>query len=299
MAFRTIIIERAARLHARKEQLVVKQDQDIRVPLDDILVILISSPDVVFSSAFLSKVTGYGICIITCDNRYLPAAMACSFLPHSRQAKMTQKQFKMTKPFQNRLWQALVKSKISNQADSLDYYGIVDADRLRNYAAKVVSGDTNNLEGTAARYYFPRLFDGHLRSDDNVINDALNYAYTIVRSIVARSIVAHGLYPPLGIHHKNEFNAFNLADDLIEPFRPLVDVYVRSHPPLKDQLQVEDRRAYMNLAHLMCLIDGKRMTLASAVRATTSSFVEALNCGDYRRLVLPSIDGIEIKSDAS
>jgi len=208
---------------------------------------------------------------------------------------MAQKQFGMSQPLKKRIWQRIIQAKIDNQADCLAFYEIDGSDQLHQYASQVNSGDTSNRESLAARYYFPRLFLGHSRSDENVINDALNYSYSIVRSIISRSIVAHGLYPPLGIHHKNEFNNYNLSDDLIEPFRPIIDLFVRTYPPRLEYLSTEDRHAYVNLAHLICWIDDKHMSISSAAELMTSSFVEVLNTNDFRKLTLPSVDGVTLK----
>jgi len=181
----------------------------------------------------------------------------------------------------------------------LDFFSKEGAEVLRSYGKEVSSGDSRNREALAARYYFPRLFEGHVRDEDNVINDALNYAYSIVRALVSRSIVAYGFYPPLGIHHCNEMNNFNLADDLIEPFRPIIDAYVRAHPPKGKELNREDRHRYVQTAHLICRFAGKRMTVASSIDRMTSSLVEAINKSDYSKLSMPQLDGVEVSEDVS
>lgn len=287
MAFRTVTISTPAELHAKGGQLQIWRDDKISVPMEDIAVLVIESPRVKMSAACLAILSEHDVMTIFCGDDHQPSAYLCPYLPHSRQAKMAQKQFGMSLPLRKRLWQKIVKQKIDNQANALDYVSCEKADKLREHAEAVASGDTNNREGQAARIYFPNMFDGLNRRDDSEINSALNYGYAVVRAAIARSLTAHGLYPPLGIHHKSEFNNFNLADDLIEPLRPFVDVLVKAYPPENVFLSKEDRERLLSILHFGCFANGKNMSILSGIEVMVSSFISAINGKDASLLVLP------------
>lgn len=159
---------------------------------------------------------------------------------------------------------------------------------LVNLAEKVRSGDSDNFESQAAQYYFNNGFNGLKRREENVINSALNYGYSIIRGVVARSLVSHGFYPPIGIHHKNELNEYNLADDFIEPFRPYVDIYVVLNT-YKDKLTKQQRTDLVSILHNDCLIDNKKYSLLYAIDYMITSYVKAIKKNDYKLLKLPEL----------
>lgn len=287
MAFRTVVISNPAELHAKGGQLQIWGDEKISVPMEDILVLLIESPQVKLSAACSSILAEHDVMTIFCDNTHHPSAYLCAYLPHSRQAQMAQVQFDISLPLRKRIWQRIIVQKILNQAACLDYASCENADLLRQYADEVLSGDSKNREGAAARKYFPSMFDGLLRCEDSEVNDALNYGYSIVRAAIARSLTAHGLYPPIGIHHKSEFNNFNLADDLIEPFRPFVDIFVKAEMPESCFLSKADRLRLVSVLHNTCQIDGNKTTIASGIELEVTSFIKALREKDSAVLKLP------------
>lgn len=295
MAFRSIYIANPARLSLWQEQLVIQQDRKITVPMEDISEVLIESQMVTVTAAALQKLTDYGVTVYFCDEKHLPAAMTLPMNRYCRQLKQLKGQIAMTQPVRKRMWQSVVVAKITNQAKCLAYLGKQGAEDLLYFASAVRSGDPDNLEATAAAKYFPALFGpGFTRGDGTPINGALNYGYAIVRGAVARNLVTHGLEPCLGIFHHNELNQFNLADDLMEPYRPLVDLFVASQsasvwegelrPGLKQQL--------FHLTNYMILQGGKRYRLMTAVGRLAESFSRVIR-KEEAQLELPELLPLE------
>jgi len=195
------------------------------VPLSEVAVLLISNPVVTLTQAVLAGLADAGGVLVACDRRHMPAAMLLPLQANFAQAERFVQQTRVSLPRRKRLWQAVVKSKISAQGAVLRaLYG--DDAGLSRLAAAVRSGDTGNAESEAARRYWPRLFADpafHRDREADDENRLLNYGYAVLRAIVARAVCAAGLHPSLGLHHHNRYNAFCLADDLMEPFRPIVD----------------------------------------------------------------------------
>lgn len=229
MAWRSLLITQRSYLHTAQNSLVVKQaEQSVQVPLEDISTVVIDHPQITLSARLLSACAERNIALITVDDSHLPNGMLQSFLPHSRALKVAQAQMAMSKVVKNRFWQTLVRQKISNQASVLLKWGHPQAAQtLKSWSQKVQSADKTRLESQAAQYYFKTLFgQGFTRRSPAWINSALNYGFSIVRSLLARQLVGYGFLPLFGLGHVNQQNAFNLADDLIEPYRPHVEDYV-------------------------------------------------------------------------
>jgi CRISPR-associated protein Cas1 len=201
-----------------------------RIPLEDIAHLIIDHQAVTLTASVLSQCADAGISVITVGPSHIPNAMLTPFLPHSRALKVIRAQLAASIPTTKRLWQRLIQQKIANQAALLlDIGEEGTGERLRHMAGTVRSGDPQNLEAQAARIYFRALWGhGFRRGPEGLTNIMLNYGYAVVRSALARALVCHGFLPALGLHHRSEQNAFNLADDLIEPYRPLVDRHVRA-----------------------------------------------------------------------
>lgn len=235
MEFRSVFVSNPAQLSVRRGQLVIRQEEEVSIPMEDISSLLLESRAISITSAALQELTEQGVTVFICDATHLPAALVLPMNRHSRQLKMLKGQISMTKPVQKRIWQSVVTAKISNQARCLSLLGHPEGNELRFLASQVRSGDPDNLEASAAARYFPALFgSGFTRGEECRINAALNYGYAILRGTVARNLVMRGLEPCLGIFHHSELNQFNLADDLMEPYRPLVDLYVASQVPDDD-----------------------------------------------------------------
>ena len=201
----------------------------------------------------------------------------------------------MSQPLKKQLWQRIVMQKISNQADVLQYFSLNDMP-LRQYAIQVKSGDSTNRESIAARAYFDQLLDDATRRKPIWHNAALNYGYAMVRSHIARHIAARGLVASQGIFHHSELNGFNLADNLIEPYRTVADLFVLKklapfHIGEQDaSLTKQDRQALVDILNYHVIIQNKRFTLKHAVEKTVESFIESIGAKEAGKLLLPKIN---------
>ncbi len=198
-----------------------------RVPLDDILAIVVHANGVTYSNSLLAELARRGALVVICGANHAPLAIVTPIEGHHAQAGRIQRQWNAKQPLLKQLWKTLIISKIKMQAEALAAFSQKD-ERLNYLATQVKSGDPENIEAQAARHYWPLLMGQEFRRDRQSpgINGLLNYGYTVLRAAVSRAIVASGLHPSIGLHHHNKLNAFALADDLMEPFRPLVDCAV-------------------------------------------------------------------------
>ena len=290
MGYRNIKIETSQQLNIKNSQLLIGSSGEVQIPLEDINSILIESQAVTLSSYFLQKMAEMGIAVYVCDEKHLPNAVLLPMVRHSRHFKLLKCQMNLGKPKQKRLWQQIVVRKIENQSACLKFLNLEGAEELLKMSKQVQSGDKTNVEAKAAAFYFRRLYGlGFSRGDDHIINSALNYGYAILRAIVARALVTSGLLPTLGIHHHNRYNAYCLADDVMEPYRPYVDelVYsiVKGHENY-DELTKDLKTILLNIPTLEVMINGKRSPLMVAVAQTTASLYKCFT-GELRRIIYP------------
>jgi CRISPR-associated protein Cas1 len=225
------------------------------------------------------------------DAKHHPAGMLMSFHQHHAQSAVAHSQIGMTQPLKKRLWQKLVCAKIENQAAVLRSIGSDHATALSAMAGRVGSGDPDNLEAQAARAYWQRLFEGFRRHDEDRRNGLLNYGYAVVRAALARSCAASGLLPAFGIHHRSRTNPFNLVDDLIEPFRPVVDRMARARATSeeRDELDVDDRRHMAGILSENISLGEERLTMLAATEAVAASLVRAIDGGNAALLSTPAL----------
>lgn len=206
----------------------VKEKEEIvaDLPFDSLACIIVSADQLVYTNALLQRLIEENIPLVICGKNYIPSGMLLGINGNYQQTRVQQMQISMSKPLQKNLWQRVVQEKIKNQSKVLKYFK--SDNRLDYIATQVLSGDTSNQEAVAARYYFQALFgENFIRNTDQLgINSFLNYGYAIIRAVVARNVVACGLNPSFGIEHHNFLNTYCLVDDLMEPFRPVVDFFV-------------------------------------------------------------------------
>ncbi len=227
MSFKQIFIKNKSYLSYQNNSMSVKNEfTDTLVSLDDIDIIIIENQQTTITSALLSNLAKADISVVFVDDKFNPTAISIGLYKNSRTSKIQKSQININKPRLNRLWQTMIYSKVSNQADVLN--SIKKDEYLYSLLKRINSGDKNNIEAVSASYYFKELFgkDFYRNNIEDNRNIALNYGYSILRSSIIRYIIAYGLNPSFGMWHSSELNAFNLADDLIEPFRPIVDKYV-------------------------------------------------------------------------
>ena len=294
MAWRGLHITKPGRLSLADGQIVVSQEADnVRIPLEDIGWIILDDPRLTLTTALLSACAENGVALINTDARHMPSSLTLPFHRHHRQAAVASQQVNLTLPFRKRCWQAIIIAKIRNQAEVLDRHGCAYADTLRAMTKHVGSGDTDNVEARAARQYWSALFNGFIRDDPSDLrNKMLNYGYAVIRAVVARALVGAGFIPCIGLHHASQTNPFNLADDLIEPFRPFVDHMVFVHTAgreASDDMTVDDRRKLAGLPLETGQIGGAEFSLLAATEACVASLLKAIEAQDASLLTLPSI----------
>lgn len=236
---------------------------DTTVSLDDIDIIIVENQQTTITSALLSNLALSNISVVFVDDKHNPSAISIGLYKNSRTTKIQRSQINIRKPRLNRLWQTVIYRKILNQADTLNT--VKDDDYLYSLLKKITSGDKNNIEAVGASYYFKELFGKEFcrKNIDDNRNIALNYGYSIIRSSIARYIISYGLNPSFGIWHSSELNAFNLADDLIEPFRPIVDRYVLNNISKDNPLSSKNRQELVGLLYSKVITNQNQQTLVN------------------------------------
>jgi CRISPR-associated protein Cas1 len=231
MITRSLLISSAVKLSVKNSQLIVsyldKSEEDKQVPIEDIGYIVLEHQQSVVSMPALNALSDNNVAVIFCNRNHLPASMLLNLDSHSTQSEKFRDQIAASLPLKKNIWQQIITAKIKNQSFILNKLG-KNGDMLRPLYMNVKSGDSDNKEGTAARLYWRELFGKNfVRDQDGAdLNTLLNYGYAILRAAVARALMGAGLLPTLGVFHRNRYNAFPLADDVMEPFRPFVDEIV-------------------------------------------------------------------------
>jgi CRISPR-associated protein Cas1 len=296
MAWKGLHLTQAARLSLADGQCCVKRDDgEVRTAIEDLAWIVIDTPHATLTSALISACMDAGVAIVFTDSRHTPSGLTLPFHRHHRQGAVARLQAEAKESLRKRLWQAIVRRKICNQAAVLSGLGKHDAGTLREIARHVQAGDPENIEARAARFYWGRLFADYTRDNpEDRRNKLLNYGYAVVRAGVARALVASGLIPAFGLAHEGAANAFNLADDLVEPFRPFVDRLVlktvTGGDGMNGDLTVEDRRAMAGALLIDARTGTERVTLLVATETAAQSLVHAFQQHKADRLVLPELE---------
>ncbi len=274
MSFKQIFIQNKSYLSYQNNSMSVKNSSaQTLVCLDDIDMIIVENPHSTITSSLLSHLAKANVVIVFVDDSFIPSAISTGLYKNSRTSKIQKAQISISKPKLNRLWQDIVISKITNQADVLYRYN--KDEYLYTLIKRVHSADKGNIEAVASAYYFKAIFGNKFTRSMEIDskNIALNYGYSIIRSSIIRHIIGYGLNPSFGIWHSNTFNAFNLADDLIEPFRPIVDRYVLDN--IKED-SIFDTQTKHNLVGLIYnkvqTVDGKNILVKDAIKSIVSSY---------------------------
>lgn len=276
MGYINIYVANDARLYIKNSQLFLENDEIKKdYPIEDINSIMIENLNTTISTYTLSKCSEFGILIFICDQSHLPCGVVLPFCGHYQILSVYNAQVSLSKPLQKQLWQTIIKNKIENQNEVLNIFGKFD--KLKQLKNKVLSGDAGNSEAKASLIYFKELFGKSFkRRDENFINACLNYGYAIVRGFIARSIVVHGLLPYIALFHTNQYNAFNLADDIIEIFRPVVDLLVKSKFENFYELSSKVKALLFGIINYDVLIDGQKQTVSNAIEMVVESYVKSL-----------------------
>ena len=275
----------------------IKKQAEITKPIEDIGVVVLDNRRITITQGLLESLLENNCAVITCDSHSLPVGLMLPLYGNSTQNERFRDQLDASQPLKKQLWQQTIKMKISNQAAALATCTGKNSPTMLRWADDVRSGDPDNVEGRAAAYYWKNLFAGIDGLEDftrsregEAPNNLLNYGYAILRAIVARALVSSGMLPTLGIHHHNRYNAYCLADDIMEPYRPYVDELVYSI--VKDKginnldLSKEIKAMLLSIPTLDVVIGGKRSPLMVAVTQTTASLYKCFT-GELRRITYP------------
>ncbi|PKP16691.1 MAG: type II CRISPR-associated endonuclease Cas1 [Bacteroidetes bacterium HGW-Bacteroidetes-23] len=297
MIKRTLFFGKPAYLSTKNKQLVVSypssEQAEKTVPIEDIGYVVLEHPQITLTNGLLMNLVQNKTAVITCDQQHLP----CSFLQplqgHSEQAERMRHQLNASIPLKKQLWQQTVTAKIENQAA---HFQTRDKNplRLKRYAKTVKSGDLGNEEALAAAFYFQNLFDlpGFSRNQKGLApNNLLNYGYAILRAVAARALVSSGLLPSVGIFHHNKYNAFCLAEDVMEPYRPFVDYLVYDIVNTGcniEELSTALKTELLSIPAMDVFIDGQFSPLMNAMSRTTASLYECFE-GSRRKILYPEM----------
>jgi CRISPR-associated protein Cas1 len=297
MAWRGLHVTKRARLSLAEHQVVIEQeDGATRLPIEDLAWVVLDTPQATLTTALLAACMEQGVALVTTNARHTPSGLILPFHGHYRQAGVAAMQAGCSTPLRKRLWQTVIRAKIANQATNIDRCG-GDGCALFAMVTRVASGDPDNIEARAARDYWQALFPAFRRGDEaDKRNMLLNYGYAVIRAAVARGLVAAGLLPAFGIGHANAANAFNLADDMVEPFRPFVDRVVwnlaKKGTVREGEPSLAERQVLAGLPLEPVRIGRETMTLLAATEAVAAGLVRAFDGQSAAMLKLPTFPPI-------
>ncbi len=310
MIKKTLCFSNPAYLSVRDSQLVIKlpevekasdlteqfkKSAEATRPIEDIGVVVIDHKQITITSGALEALLENNSAVVTCDSNHMPVGLLLPLAGNKTQNERFRYQLAASLPLRKQLWQQTIQQKIRNQAFVLDQCSDAETKCMYIWSNEVNSGDTHNLEARAAVYYWKSLFGhipGFIRDREGIApNHLLNYGYAILRAVVARSLVASGLLPTLGIHHHNRYNAYCLADDMMEPYRPYVDrlVYtITEQYGVEIELSRDIKAELLSIPTLDVVIGGKRSPLMVAVGQTTASLYKCFS-GELRKIAYPEM----------
>lgn len=306
MIKRTLYFGNPAYLSLGLKQLVIKlpqkddgdlpvvKEKERTIPIEDIGVMILDNKQITITQGLIEELLDNNCAIITCDSRRMPIGLMLPLAGNTIQNERFRFQIAASLPLKKQLWQQTIEAKIRNQAAVLQYVTGEEHRNMLVWAGSVRSGDSDNMEARAAVYYWKTVFPDNpdfVRGQEGEMPNALlNYGYAILRAIVARALVGSGLLPTLGIHHHNRYNAYCLADDIMEPYRPYVDKIIIDRINTEDILELnsETKVKLLNIPVTEVLINNRRSPLMLAVSQTVSSLVKCFR-GESRRLIYPEM----------
>lgn len=267
-----------------------------QVPIEDVGVVVLDNKQITITQGALSELLNNNVAVISCDEHRMPAGLILPLAGNTTQSERFRHQIEASQPLKKQLWQQTIQAKIANQSTVLLQQRGLECGNMQAWTKQVKSGDSDNLEGRAAAFYWQNLF-GHIpefhRDREGVApNNLLNYGYAILRAVVARSLVGSGLLPTLGIHHHNRYNAYCLADDIMEPYRPFVDKLVAEIVDSGidiSKLTTEIKSKLLSIPVLDVIINERRSPLMIAVATTTASLYKCYS-GEIRKIAYPTME---------
>lgn len=307
MIKRTLYFGNPAYLSLKLKQLVIRKPAEKgempdadgtevvkTIPVEDVGLVVLDSPQITLTNALMEALLENNCAVVTCDSQHLPVGLFLPLYGNKVQTERFTEQVEASLPLKKQLWQQTMQSKIRNQAAVLKYVTGETARNMLVWADSVRSGDPDNMEARAAAFYWKNVIKDNpafVRGMDDMVNVMLNYGYSVVRAIVARALVGAGLIPTLGIHHHNRYDAYCLADDIMEPYRPYVDKLVIDlidADGVPERLDTAVKRRLLELPVQEVIIDGVRRPLMLAVNQTAVSLQKCF-AGELRKLEYPSM----------
>lgn len=274
-----MVISSSAKLDYHMGYMVVRKDEEIKIHISEISILIIESTAVSLTAALLSELTKKKIKVIFCDEKRNPSSELVPYYGAHDTSEKIRRQMAWTSDVKSIIWTEIVREKILKQAKHLDEWNLAEAEMLYNYINEIEIGDASNREGHAAKVYFNVLFGKDFtRTEENSINAALNYGYGIILSAFNREIVSNGYITQIGLFHDNMFNQFNLASDLMEPFRVLIDREVIQMQ--RKEFTHEEKIQLVNVLNNEVMIDGKTQYVNNAIKIYCKSVFDALNEND-------------------
>ena len=295
MTWRIVHVNQSEKMHLKLDNLVVKKHgEEFVIPLSDISMIVAEGGDTIVTLRLLSALSKYNIALIVCDNEHLPTGIFHSQNGHFRAYKKLQNQIGWTQDQKDKMWQIVTYFKISMFEKNIEAIQL-----LADYKDHVELGDRTNREGHAAKVYFNELFGKQFtrvtQQETDVINAGLNYGYAIMRAQMARIVSGYGLNGLLGIFHKNEYNQFNLVDDLMEPFRQIVDVWVYQNLRNQEYLKYEYRLQLTNLLNAKIKYGKEVCTVTGAMDKYVKGFIKCIDEKETSKFFCPIVSSIEVE----
>ena len=294
MGFRTLEISTSAEIHVRKSQLeITNQDGIIMIPLEDLTTIVCSGANIRMSTMAQAQIAEAGISLMIIDEKYHPSCMLVPIRSNVRQTLVMRNQIMLNSDVKDQIWKQIIMRKIENQARALTLLGRDGSEKILRYTS-TASDEIDAIEANAAKDYFHYLHPGLNRRNDDPVNNCLNYGYAVIRNAIIRAVILAGFQPALGIHHDNYLNAFNLADDLIEPWRAMVDLIALRDPGTSTVLSRSKRKEIAMVLHHACMVNDTKVSVLSGIDEMVGSFRNRIVTGDASNLKLPIILPIEV-----
>lgn len=294
MAFRVVLIENEVAIKVKLNNLIVtKNGQDIWIPLDDISMIVMDNLSSMLSTRLLCQLSEQGIGFIICNQQHLPTGFYSAYDNHSRASKVIGYQIEKGQEYYELLWKKVVEAKIQNQAKS--YYRLksdkMGSEQIAKFATDITDGDRSNREAHAAKVYFNLLMGTSFSrgNEDILLNSGLDYGYAILRGYIARACVGYGLNTQIGIHHKSEYNRFNLVDDLMEPLRPFVDIVAYKTLENAKYFTPEHRRRLVDVLNMKIKYRNKNMYVCNMIENYIEQFA-SLIMERGSNIIFPNVD---------
>ncbi len=293
--WRSVIVYNGEKLSLKDDWLIIEDNngKSNKIPMDDLYCVVIDNRELLITVPVLASLAEHKVHLIITDDHHMPVSVTYPLNASYHSYRIIKKQLELSDDFKGSIWKIIIRQKILNQSICLEnlWCDTEIVDRMHSLSDEVAIHDVGNREAIAAKLYFRNLFgSSFVRFEDDAVNNTLNYGYAIIRSGIAKSLVAHGFSCVVGIHHISETNPFNLADDFMEPLRPLVDEWVAlNYQLLMEDLSKETKRELVNLLNDEVFFDGKTMKVRYAIDSMIKSYVTSIETNNFERCKVPEI----------